>query len=112
MIIIIPNHHPAALNQYIGKHWSVGHKLKRLDKEMVLSYSRHIVPASTKRRVDFTIILGRGQKARDPDAYTKSLGDALVHAGMLVDDSHKWVEWGNVEYLRGIKATIITLTEI
>lgn len=112
MIITIPNHHPAALNQYIGRHWSIGAKLKKIDKQMVLAYCQHIPKAKTKRRVDFTIILGKGQRARDPDAYQKSLGDALVNAQMLFGDSHKWVEWGNVEYLRGIKATIITLTDI
>lgn len=112
MLITIPNHHPAALNQYIGKHWAIGAKLKKLDKEMILGYCQHVPKATTKRRVDFTIILGKGQKSRDPDAYQKSLGDALVNAGMLVDDSAKWIEWGNVEYIRGIKATLIKLTDM
>ena len=62
--------------------------------------------------MDCNYVLGKGQRARDPDAYQKSLGDALVYAKLLVDDSLKWVEWGNVSYERGDAATIITLTDI
>lgn len=111
--IEIPNYIPAALNQYVGKHWAVMAKLKKHDKFIIGVYCRKLEKASKKRRVDCHYVLAKGMKARDPDSYWKSVFDALVHAGMLVDDSPKWVELGNVEYSRGIvKKTIIALTDI
>jgi hypothetical protein len=45
-------------------------------------------------------LLGPRQRGADPDAYWKSLLDALVHAGLLVDDSPKWCELGPVRFER------------
>jgi len=110
--IMILGWHPAALNQYIGKKWYVGHKLKKLDKYMIRAHTLNLPKAKTKRRVDLHIMLGKGQKKRDPDAYWKSLLDALVHAKMLTDDNHAGVELGAVSYSRGKMATLIVLTDL
>jgi hypothetical protein len=42
----------------------------------------------------------KGQRAPDPDAFFKSLWDALVHAGMLVDDNRQHVELAPVTFSR------------
>ena len=110
--IRIPNWHPTFLNQLINVHWAVANKRKKADSRLICTYMHHLPPATKKRRVKLAIILGKGQLAADPDAYQKSLGDALVHAGQLKNDSHLWVEWAPVKFLRGEMMTIIELEDI
>ncbi|MEW4569331.1 hypothetical protein AB1L88_15810 [Tautonia sp. JC769] len=57
----------------------------------------------TRRRLEVTVILGprrdpdgtfrKGGQPPDPDNLLKSLLDALVEGGFLVDDSADWAEW-------------------
>ena len=108
MEIKIEGWHPAPLNKLMACRWKAA-KLKKRDKVEVRYASNHIPKAIIKRRVELTIELGKGQRACDPDAYFKSLGDALVNAGLLVNDSHKWVEWMPVKFTRGKKSTTIRL---
>lgn len=113
IVIEIPDFIPAALNQYVGRHWAVMAKMKKHDRLIIGVYCRKFEAATTKRRLDSHYVLSKGMKARDPDSYYKSQNDALVKARMLVDDSPKWVELGNVTYSRGPKKmTILTLTDI
>ena len=107
--IKIHDWHPASLNKLVNSHFMVAHKLKKQDKVEVRYASNHIPKATVKRRVELIIELGKGQRACDPDAYFKRLGDALVNAGLLVNDSHKWVEWSPVQYVRAKKSTTIRL---
>jgi hypothetical protein len=107
--IKIEGYHPTPLNKLLGAHWATATRLKKQDKVEVRYASNHIPKATTKRRVELIIELGKGQRACDPDAYYKSLGDALVAAGLLVNDSHKWVEWMPVKFERGKKKTTIRL---
>ena len=100
--IDIPRWHPACLNQMKG-HWSNGHRLKQIDKAMIAAYSTAIPKAEGKRRVSLHIILDKGQRGPDPDAYNKSLNDALVHAGLLVNDNRQYVENAPVTYSRDPK---------
>lgn len=110
--ITIDNWHPTPLNKLVTSHWAVANKLKKRDKVEVRYASNHVPPATTKRRVELIIELGKGQRGCDPDAYFKSLGDALVTAKLLVNDSHKWVEWSPVQYERGKRKTTIRLYDI
>lgn len=110
----IPLWHPARLNQWDGAHWAVRAQLKADDREMVGIFCQQVgVPhAKKKRRVSLHIILAPRQRAADPDAWWKSLLDALVACGALLDDSPRWVELGPVTYERGMrKATAITLED-
>ncbi len=50
--------------------------------------------------------------APDPDNVNKSLRDALVRCGLLVDDSAEWAECTEPEIEKGKKATVITLETI
>jgi hypothetical protein len=72
------------------------------------------VPRATgKRRVTIRIILGARRRGADPDAFFKASGDALKAAGMLVDDSRKWVEWAPTEYEPGAQdGTVYVIEEV
>ena len=102
------------MNQLLGGHWSKGHRLKKLDRQMIWAYAQGQPKATGKRRVELTIILKPAQRAADPDAYFKSLADGLVHAGMLTDDNRQGVELTPVTYERGTASdwgTRIRLTD-
>lgn len=108
----IPNWHPTPLNKLINAHWTVASKRKKADSRLIATYMHHLPPATKKRRVTLTIVLGKNQRACDPDSYQKSIGDALVHSGQLKNDSHLWVEWAPVRFERGDMATIIQLEDM
>lgn len=111
--LFIPSWHPAPLNKLKG-HWGIGHKLKKADREMVAMYARLMsVPKATgKRRVLLTIILAPGKRGCDPDAYWKSLLDALVQAGLLIGDNPNGVELPPVIFERGTADRWGTLIEL
>jgi hypothetical protein len=111
----IDNYHPTRLNQLLGVHWAVAGRMKRRDREMIAAHAAlACVPRATgKRLVTLRIILGKGQRGADPDAFFKALLDAMVHAGLLVDDNRQGVVLAPVEYERAAKkATVITLVDI
>lgn len=113
--IIIPSFHPARLNQWDGRHWSRRARLKRGDRELIAYYARvaAIPRAAGKRRVSLRLTLAPGQRGGDPDAYFKSVLDALVHAGLLVDDSKEWCEIAPVIFERGkVRQTMIVLEDL
>jgi hypothetical protein len=51
--------------------------------------------------VSLVITLTARQRPADPDAFWKSLLDALVHAGLLADDDAAHVQLGGVIFRRG-----------
>jgi hypothetical protein len=110
----IPRWHPAPLNKLMKGHWSNGHQLKKVDRAMVAAYASRLPKAKGKRLVSLHIILHKGQRAPDPDAFFKSLCDALVHAGALVDDNRQHVELAPVTFSRDPEGwgTRITLEEM
>lgn len=105
---------PARLNQLLAG-WQTAHRLKRVDRAMIGHYCRQnrIPLAQGPREVSLLITLGPKQRAGDPDSYWKSLNDALVSAGMLVDDNRQYVRLGEVNFDRGPeRATVIKLTDL
>lgn len=114
--LIIPHWTPATMNQLM-RHWRIAHRLKRIDRNLIMGYCfLYRLPIATgPRRVDLTITRPRSQRGRvqDPDAFFKSVNDALVHAKMLIDDSRRWVQLGSVTFEQGPeRATTITLTDL
>jgi hypothetical protein len=101
--LTVPNWQPARLNQFVGRHWSSGHRLKKSDRILLAGYAMAaaIPPASGKRRVSLEITLSPRQRAGDPDAYWKSVLDGLVAARLLIDDNRQHVELGTVAFRRG-----------
>jgi len=88
---------------------------KRSDREIVAAYvlMAGAIEATGKRRVNLHITLSPRQRAADPDAYWKSLLDALVHCKALRNDNRQWVELMPVEFDRAsTKATTIVLTDV
>lgn len=117
MRLIIPDWHPARLNQWDGQHWAKRAKLKKADREFIAVYAhqQEIPKAASKRRVSLVLTLGKRQRGGDPDSYWKSVLDGLVHSGLLVDDSKEWVELGTVDYARGlhgVRQTEIVLEDL
>ena len=114
-ILDIPRWRPALLNELMH---SVKAKirLKKRDREMVCAYAwqAKIPPATGKRRVSLHITLGKGMREFDVDAPWKSLNDAMKHAGLIVDDSSRYVELGPVTFSRDRKrcGTRITLEDL
>lgn len=115
----IPNWMPTSLNKLLG-NWRRRARLKKADQQMVAVYCHQagVPKASGKRRVNVTILQPASTPGRmpDPDNLLKSLLDALVQAGMLVDDSSKWLTQGKVEILReptvAALETVIELEDI
>ena len=61
------------------------------------------------------VTLGKGQRVCDADAFWKSALDALVHAGLLIDDNPRYCQLGEVVQKRGgegERATVIVLTDV
>ena len=112
-VITIPDWTPTPLNKLLGVHWGTASKRKKSDRKMIWAYSRGIPEAKGKRSVEIIVMLAPKQRAIDPDSPQKTIGDALVHCDLLVNDSHKWVEWLPVKFERSErKATRIVLRDV
>lgn len=113
--IVIPDWHPTRLNELIGRNRFVIGRRKKQDREFLAVYCElaNIPPAAGKRRLTLKITLGPRQRAADPDAYWKSLLDALVHCKALKSDDRFGVESLPVEYDRAkSKRTVIVLEDM
>ena len=102
-LLVIPRWHPTPLNRLLKCHWGTAAKRKRSDWEIVAGHflAERIPPAEGKRRLSVWLSLRPGQRAADPDAYHKTLLDALTACGALVDDNRQGVELPPVEFFRG-----------
>lgn len=105
---------PRSLNELIGFHHMTVYKLKKRDKERIAleKLVQGIPDAVHKRRVSLRIMLQGRDKVMDGDNVWKSILDALVACLALVNDTQEWVELGSVEYERGKRATVLTLTDV
>jgi hypothetical protein len=113
-VISIPDWHPTPLNKLLG-HWAQAARKKKADVRMVWAYaaSAQVPKAICKRSLQIVIVLGKRQRACDPDAYAKSLNDALVQCGLLTDDNRQGVELLPVKFERSErKATRIVLRDV
>ena len=109
--------HPPRANELMWVDWRVVSTKKKKAAKVVSQWAavHKLVPATGRRRLDVTIVLAKGQRAPDSDAFDKALRDALVHAGLLTDDNRIGLEPGTVTYKRSgteAKWTEITLTDV
>lgn len=116
-VLRIEKWRPTTLNEFIGRHPMVGHRLKKADRKVVAGYAKQqqIPPAEGRRRVSIKVVLGKRRRECDPDSMWKSLNDALVNAGLLTTDTVAGVELGPVSFDRdpaGLGWTEITLTDV
>lgn len=112
--VFIPKWHPSPINKLINCHWGAASRRKKFDREVVHWQFVGKPKATGKRRLTLHIILDKGQRACDPDAYHKSLLDALVHAGQLTDDNRQGVELMPVKFSRDPEewGTLVTLQDM
>jgi len=109
--------HPVRLNRFTDRHWTVRSRLKKADRKRIAMEAaiQGVPKAEGRRRVDLLIVLAKGQRAPDSDAFDKALRDSLVHAGLLTDDNREGLEDGEVAFERTRDAshwTVITLTDV
>jgi Holliday junction resolvase RusA-like endonuclease len=112
--LTIPNWYPVSLNEMAGYHWSVKARLKRQDVDMIAGYAMQagLRKASCKRYVRIYFHGWHRGRRPDPDNLLKSLLDAMVQAGLLVDDSLTWCEWERPEIIQStVKQTVITISD-
>ena len=116
--ITIPNFTPTPLNKLLAMHWAKRGREKKIAADLVKAYAvmAEVPPAKCRRAVEM-IFTGwqRGQgggNLPDSDALEKVARDALVAAGMLVDDSEKWALFMPSVILRGPKRTVIRLYDL
>jgi Holliday junction resolvase RusA-like endonuclease len=113
--LVIDGWHPARLNELLGCHWAAAAQRKKHDRTLVCVESRiqSVPKARGPRRVSLLLTMAPKQRRPDPDCWFKSLLDALVHAGLLIDDGPKWCTLGGVTYDRGPKKrTTIALEDL
>ena len=112
--LTIERWHPATVNELLR---SVRTRIRRkkLDREVIMAYTwqQKIPKAQGKRRLSLHIVMGKGQRGADPDAYFKSLNDACVCSGLLVDDSRRYVELTPVTFSRDWQhwGTVLTVED-
>lgn len=113
--LILHDWHPTPLNRLIGCHYGTRSRRKRFDRDLVAAtaLAAQIPKAEGRRRVGLRIVLGPRQRAADPDAYHKSLLDALAKCGLLLDDNRQHVELGPVRFDRDRRPrTEVTLEDL
>ena len=98
----VPHWFPVSANKLVKKNWRVASRYLKKDAEIVATYARleRIVPATGKREVSLRFLYPKGKRMYDENNLTKSLYDAMHRAGMLVNDSPKWLKQGTVDSLR------------
>lgn len=109
----IPNWSPTPVNKLYDHHWASRRKHKKSDAEIVAHYGRGVPKASQKRAVSLHVVFPSGKRMPDVDAYAKSLLDALVHFGLLVNDSSAWCVLEPVGYSRGqVAVSFVTVEDV
>jgi Holliday junction resolvase RusA-like endonuclease len=126
---------PISLNVLMAMHWRTRNRHKQGDyaliKAMCAGVKKAVVTRKPShgskkgaiidgesgpvRKVDIVITLGKGHKRMDKDNVWKVALDGLKAAGVIVDDSEKWLVRGEVEYHRSGSddfGTIIIITDV
>lgn len=93
--------HPAPLNQLLGNRFK-RHRLKTADALMLGSHlkSAGVHAAAGRRKVRYTLVFAKGQRACDPDAYDKSLLDALQTCRAITNDNIQAVDADKPDFER------------
>lgn len=113
--LVIERWRSPSLNATLRSHWAARARAVKTAAALIgIEAARQGVPkAKRKRRVSLRIALTPRQKPFDHDNSWKLLLDALVKAGLLIDDSPGWCETGAVEYERGPETkTVIVLEDL
>lgn len=111
--LTIPGWRPRTVNELLG-NWRRASRLKKADREIigVAAHQAGIPKAAGRRKVTVTVTVRPQGGIPDGDNLWKSLLDALVHAGMLRDDSQAWCQLGEMGVDRGEPKTVIVLEDV
>lgn len=106
-IVRISNWLPARINQWEGRHWSVKHRLKKADRNMIAAccLGAGVPRATEKRRVTLNLTIGPGDRGGDVDAYWKSVLDALTECGAILGDRCDQVEIAPIQMVQGERSS-------
>jgi Holliday junction resolvase RusA-like endonuclease len=117
-VLVIPHWRPPLANEWRGRHWSVAHRLRKRAADLLGTYAlaQRVPKATCRRSVAVEVVLGPRQRQPDRDSMDKLLLDAVVEAGLLLDDSDRGLA-GRVEvtFRRGDASawgTVVTLTDL
>ena len=114
-VVRIEGWHPTTLNVLVNSHYMEANRRKTADADLVAfeCYRAGVTKAVGRRRVRLAVILAKGQRSPDPDAFHKSLHDSLVRCGALVDDNAKWLDMTTPTFERSdTKASRIVIEDI
>lgn len=113
-ILTLPGFTPTPLNRLMRGRRRDRIRLAKADHDLVCYYAREqgIAKAECPRRVSVEITVAPGQRRCDPDGVWKGLLDSLVAARLLVNDSARWVQLGDVTWGRGERRTVVTLEDL
>lgn len=114
-IVHVPAWLPATGNKILRSHWSVESRSKSTGvTAMMLAAKTARVPAARGPRRAAALLTGwRHGKMPDADAFDKCLLDVLVRAGLLVDDSPRFLVGRLAVWTRrGRDATTIALWDV
>lgn len=111
--LILDAFQPHRLNVLLRLHWAARNRALKGDADVVAAeaFRQGIPKAAGKRRVSLTVRHGRSVKAADADALWKSLLDALVKCGLLLDDDPAHCELGTVGYETAERRGLVVLLE-
>jgi hypothetical protein len=117
----IPEWRPTLVNELRAtpyRHWSAPYKKLKRDKKVIEeAFVRSGQPkAWGPRRVSLLFVMPKKARMFDRDAPRKSINDALVACGALINDSPAYCYEGPVHYARALLdctwGTLIQLVEI
>jgi predicted amidohydrolase len=115
--LFVPSWFPTPLNKLLTCHWGKAGRMKAADAALVALAARQagIRPATGPRRLDMHLILPKGKRVADTDAYWKVAKDALVGCHVLVDDTRRLCRDGQITFSRAetdFWGTLIVLTDV
>jgi len=113
-ILTVDGFHPAKLNTYLGRHWAVGARKKKDDAQRlgIEAHLQGVAKATGKRRLSIVIRYAKGRPC-DADSILKSLLDACVTCGLLLDDGPKSLELGSITHEHAArKGLVLTLEDL
>jgi Holliday junction resolvase RusA-like endonuclease len=107
-VVEIINYRPASDNES-KKGVKAWHRAKKRDRQVVFDLVCPFVPRATgRRRVALLVEKASRRGMVDGPNLNKSLNDALVQAGLLIDDSPDWAEIANpaVAIVKGLEVPV------
>lgn len=113
-ILDLPAFTPPSVNKAMFASVKQRSRIQRGTRDIIGCEARRqgIPLATCKRRLSLVVTLGKGQRKLDRSNVFKVVEDALVCTGLLVDDTDRWVEHGNVTWERGERRTQVLLEDL